>query len=151
MGRAESVNIPRGHHTPIRTVLVDGSLECLIRLEKWIKTLPDLELVGKARSGVDALEQCRALRPDLVIMDVALPVMSGYEVTVRIKEGGYRPTIILMSFFHMGEAYKDDHGSKADVVLNKDALYQELIPTVTRFFPGRVGVPGDRSYDDHTV
>jgi chemotaxis response regulator CheB len=145
----ESVNISMRHSAPIRTVLVDSSLECLARLERWIETLPDLELVGKASSGLDALEQCRVLRPDLVVMDVALPVMNGYEAATRIKEGGHRPMVILMSFFHLAESHGDDDYSKADAVLNKDALYEELIPTVTRLFPGIAGIPGDRSFDDH--
>lgn len=122
------------HSLPIRTVLVDGSLECLVRLEKWLGMLSDFEIVGKAGTGVEALEQCRVFRPDLVIMDVALPLMNGYEATARMKEKGYCPTVILMSFFPIGEVYgKDDH-SKADAVLDKDVLYNELIPTVMRLF-----------------
>jgi DNA-binding NarL/FixJ family response regulator len=139
------------HHSPIRTVLVDRSPECLVRLEKWLGTLSDFSIVGKAGSGVEALEQCRILRPDLVLMDVALPFMNGYEATVRIKEDGHCPVVILMSFFHMGEIYGADNYSKADVVLNKDVLYEELIPTVTRLFPGRAGIQGERSFEDSKV
>lgn len=121
--------------SPIRTILVDGSVECLAGLEKWLGTLPTLEIVGKAGTGVDAVEQCRALRPDLVLMDVTLPVMNGYDATARIKEGGDCPRIILMSFFDVGEASGNGDQWKADAILNKDALYQELIPIVMRLFP----------------
>ncbi len=128
------VTISMKHSLPIRTVLVDGSLECLVRLEKWLGMLSDFEIVGKAGTGVEALEQCRVFRPDLVIMDVALPLMNGYEATARMKEKGYCSTVILMSFFPIGEVYgKDDH-SKADAVLDKDVLYNELIPTVMQLF-----------------
>ncbi|CUS31249.1 hypothetical protein COMA1_10012 [Candidatus Nitrospira nitrosa] len=139
------------HHSPIRTVLVDGSPECLVRLEKWLGTLSDIAIVGKANSGVDALEQCRLLRPDLVLMDVALPCLNGYEATARIKEDGHCPMVILMSLFHMDEAYEVNSYSKADVVLNKDVLYDELIPTVTRLFPGRAGISEERSFNDSMV
>lgn len=139
------------HKSPIRTVLVDGSPECLVRLEKWLGTLSNFSVVGKASSGVDALEQCRMLRPDLVLMDVALPCMNGYEATARIKEDGHCPMIILMSLFHMDEAYAVDSYSKADVVLNKDVVYEELIPAVTRLFPGRAGIPEERSFEDNMV
>ncbi len=139
------------HNSPIRTVLVDGNPECLVRLEKWLGTLSDFAIVGKASSGVDALEQCRVLRPDLVLMDVALPCMNGYEATARIKEDGHCPMVILMSLFHMDEAYKVDSYSKADVVLNKDVLYDELIPTVIRLFPGREGISEERSFNDNMV
>ena len=128
------VMISMKHRSPIRTVLVDGSVECLVRLEKWLGALSDFDIVGKAGSGVEALEQWEVFRPDLVIMDAALPLMNGYEVTARMKEKGQGPTVILMSFFPMGEVFGKDDCSKADVVLNKDALYTELIPTVTRLF-----------------
>lgn len=126
-------SIQRG--SAIRTILVDSSLECLAGLEKWLGTLPILEIVGKVGTGVEAVEQCRALHPDLVLMDVVLPVMNGYDATARIKEGGHCPRIILMSFFDVGEAYGNGDQFKADAILNKDALYQELIPLVTRLFP----------------
>lgn len=125
---------------PIRTVLVDGSLECLVRLEKWLGTLPDLEIVGKASSGVEALEQCKVFHPDLVIMDVTLPVLNGYEATARIKEASHSPTVILMSFFPIGEIYGEDDHSRADAVLDKDALYKELVPTVMRLFSCTAGM-----------
>lgn len=125
-------SIQRG--SAIRTILVDSSLECLAGLEKWLGTLPILEIVGKVGTGVEAVEQCRALHPDLVLMDVALPVMNGYDATARIKEDGDCPRIILMSFFPIGEVYGKDPHSKADAVLDKDALYKDLIPTVTRMF-----------------
>lgn len=137
MERVQPKNASMTRSSPIRTVLVDGNQECLARLEKWIGTLPDLELVGTAGSGVEALNQCRLFRPDLVIMDVTLPVMSGYEAAARIKEAGQCPTVILMSFFHLDEVYGKDDPSKADALLNKDALYEELIPTVTRLFPDK--------------
>ncbi len=149
--RTESVTISMKPRSPIRTVLVDGSLECLRRLEKWIGTLPDLEIVGRAGSGVDALEQCRVFRPDLVIMDVSLPVMNGYEATACIKKGDHCPTVILMSLFHVGETYEDDGDLKADAVLKKDALYEELIPTVLKLFPRSEDIQGVRSFDNNEV
>jgi len=136
------------HNAPIRTVLVDGSPECLVHLEKWLGTLSDFTIVGKAGSGVEALEQCKLLRPDLVLMDVILPLMNGYEATARIKEQGHCPTVILMSFFPIGEAYGNEDHSKADAVLDKDALYTELIPTVTRLFSCPAAVQGRPSFDD---
>jgi CheY-like chemotaxis protein len=81
--------------SPLRTLIVDDSREFLDRLGKWLSARPGFEIVGKAYSGFEALQKSRMLRPDLVVMDVAMPLMNGYEATERIKEGAHSPTVIL--------------------------------------------------------
>ena len=120
----------------IRTLLVDDSPEFLGRLERWLFGHPVFEIVGKAYSGSEAVKQSSVLRPDLVVMDVAMPLMNGYEATVRIKEGARGPAVILMSLSDRCET-REDCDSKADAFLKKDSLYQELFPTVARLFPLR--------------
>ncbi len=119
---------------PLRTLLVDDSPEFLGRLEKWLVRHPDFEFGGKAYSGVDAVKGGSALRPDLVLMDVAMPLMNGYEAALKIKEGAHRPIVILISFFDRRET-SEDADSKADAFLKNDSLYEDLLPTVARLFP----------------
>jgi len=121
---------------PLRTLLVDDSPEFLGRLEKWLMRQPGFEVVGKAYSGLEAVREVSVLRPDLVVMDVAMPLMNGYEATASIKDGVYRPKVILISFFDRRETW-DHRGSKADAFLMKDSLYQDLLPTVVRLFPSQ--------------
>jgi CheY-like chemotaxis protein len=119
---------------PLRTLLVDDSPEFLGRLEKWLVRHPGFEIVGKAYSGLEAIKEVSVLRPDLVVMDVAMPLMNGYEATASIKEGAHRPMVILISFFDRRET-GEDGDSKADAFLKKDSLYSDLLPTVARLFP----------------
>lgn len=119
---------------PLRTLLVDDSPDFLGRLEKWLVSHPGFEIVGKAYSGLEAVKEVSVLRPDLVVMDVAMPLMNGYEATMSIKEGVHRPMVILISFFDRRETC-EDRDSKADAFLRKDSLYRELLPTVARLFP----------------
>jgi DNA-binding NarL/FixJ family response regulator len=60
-------------------------------LREW----PDLEVVGEAWDGREAVEVCLSLRPELVLMDVQMPVISGIEATRQIKRE-LPPTIVLM-------------------------------------------------------
>ena len=90
--------------------------------------------MGKADSGCEAVQLTKALRPELVVMDVVMPLMNGYEATERIKEVGHGTTVILISLFHLCDV-SEKCDRKADAFLNKDALYKELLPTVARLFP----------------
>jgi DNA-binding NarL/FixJ family response regulator len=118
---------------PLRTLIVDDSREFLDRLEKWLSSYPGFEIVGKAYSGFEALKKLRVLRPNLVVMDVTMPLMNGYEAAARMKGEKHPPIVVLISFYDRREIYKAND-LKADAFLMKDSLYEELVPTVARLF-----------------
>ena len=124
----------KNHGKPLRTLLVDDSLEMLRRLEQWLGGHSGFEIVGKAYSGPDAITQSYALRPDLVVMDVTMPLMNGHQAALKMKSGGHRPAVILTSFFDMDDVSPESVW-KADAFLRKDSLHKELLPTVARLFP----------------
>ena len=121
---------------PLRTLLVDDSREFLERLEKWLVRHSGFEIVGRAYSGLEAIKEVSAVRPDLVMMDVAMPLMNGYEAALKIKEGAHRPIVILISFFDRSET-SEVADSNVDAFLKKDSLYEHLLPTLARLFPER--------------
>lgn len=72
----------------IRVVLVDDHELVRTGFRMILGQQPDMEIVGEAQNGEDALQLVRKLKPDVVLMDIHLPGMSGLEATARIVNGG---------------------------------------------------------------
>ncbi|HEX6110237.1 MAG TPA: response regulator transcription factor, partial [Ktedonobacteraceae bacterium] len=69
----------------IRVLIVDDHSVVREGLRMFLVRDPDLEVVGEALDGADALEQTRHLRPDVVVMDLLMPVMDGIAATRAIR------------------------------------------------------------------
>ena len=65
----------------MRVLLVDDSRAIRLLLRTYIGQAPGQEIVGEAENGAEGVEQARLLRPDVVIMDVQMPVMDGLQAT----------------------------------------------------------------------
>jgi DNA-binding NarL/FixJ family response regulator len=70
---------------PARVLLADDHDVIRQGFRLVLGTQPDIEVVGEAKNGREAIEEARRLRPDLVLMDVIMPVMDGLEATRRLK------------------------------------------------------------------
>ena len=106
--------------------LVRGGLRSMLQRE------PGVEIVGEARNGREAVELCRSLEPDLVLMDVRMPEMDGLEATRAIKQE-CPGTGVLMVTMHENRDYmlEATKAGAAGYVL-KDASRNELISAVRR-------------------
>jgi len=69
----------------VRVLLVDDHAVLRDGLRLFLSTQPDIEVVGEAADGAEALVKVEALRPDVVLMDVAMPRLNGIEATLRIR------------------------------------------------------------------
>ena len=91
----------------MKTLIVDDEPIARRVLREELETVPDVVIVGEAENGKQALQQIGALRPDLVLLDLQMPVMSGFEV-VRKLGGGYLPVVVIVTAFdqHAIEAFE---------------------------------------------
>jgi len=71
--------------TATRLLLVDDVSQVRQDLRTLLCLVGDIEIVGEAANGLEALHQCEALQPDAVLMDLEMQVMDGYEATRQIK------------------------------------------------------------------
>lgn len=81
----------------MRVLVVDDSLQFAAAITRFLSSVLQLEVVGHARSGVEAIEQVSRLQPDVVLMDWMMPEMDGLEATRRIKRGTCPPHIIIVT------------------------------------------------------
>jgi DNA-binding LytR/AlgR family response regulator len=91
----------------MRTLIVDDEPIARRVLREGLDLLPDVEVVGEADNGRSALEQIEKLRPELVFLDLQMPVMSGFEV-VRNLAGKNMPIIVIVTAFdqHAVQAFE---------------------------------------------
>jgi two-component system chemotaxis response regulator CheB len=92
--------------TKRRVLLVEDSATVRGRLREVLESDPELELVGEASDGKRAIELCQQLRPDVVTMDMMLPVMSGLAATEYIMAHCPTPILIVSASINRGEVFK---------------------------------------------
>lgn len=89
-----------------RVLVVDDSLTVRRRLCEVLAADPQIELVGEAADGKRAIELCRELRPDVVTIDMIMPVMSGLAATEYIMAHCPTPILVVSSSLNRGEVFK---------------------------------------------
>ena len=116
----------------VRLLIADDHALVRQGLRGMLEREPDIEIVGEAVNGREAVNLCRALDPNLILMDVRMPEMDGLEATRAIKHE--RPEVsVLMVTMHDNQDYVREAGKAgaAGYVL-KDAPRDELIGAVRR-------------------
>ena len=92
--------------TKVRVVVVEDSVTVRKRLLEVLSSDPDVEVVGEAGDGKQAIERCLECRPDVVTMDMMLPVMSGLAATEYIMAHCPTPILIVSASTNRGELFR---------------------------------------------
>jgi DNA-binding NarL/FixJ family response regulator len=116
----------------IRVLIVDDMAQVRQDLRTVLPLFGEIEIVGEAADGREAAAQAMALRPDVVLMDLEMPVLDGYESTRRIK--AQCPGIRVIALTLHGYAAARDRAARAgtDDFIEKGAPLQALVQSIQR-------------------
>ena len=132
-----------GAHERIRTLIADDSAVCRRAALLLLAKLPQVEMVGAAEDGIDALALVASTRPDLVLMDLQMPRLNGLQATRRIRAEFPGVRVIMTSFKDSEEWKAASVTSGVDRFIPKECLGDELPGAVAQLFSGRAGVAED--------
>ena len=121
--------------------MTNGPISCLVADDQamvregfgaLLAAQPDLTVVGQAADGVEAVRLADELKPDVILMDVRMPVMDGLEATRRILEHSSDgpPRVLMLTTFDLDEYVYDALRAGASGFLLKDAPAEELVHAV---------------------
>jgi DNA-binding NarL/FixJ family response regulator len=114
----------------IRVVLVDDQELVRTGFRLVLGGQPDIEVVGEAGDGAEAIEVIGQTRPDVVVMDVRMPQMDGVEATRRIRVGDDPPRVLILTTFDLDEYVYEAIKAGASGFLLKDTGARNLIDGV---------------------
>jgi DNA-binding NarL/FixJ family response regulator len=124
---------------PVRVLIVDDHAVVRGGLRALLEATSDVEAVGEAADGAEALAAARALQPDVVLMDLGMPRLSGTEATRRIAQSPEpRPRVLVLTMSDDDESLAAAIRAGAQGYLLKDAGADEVIAAIRAVARGEV-------------
>ena len=123
--------------SPIRIVLVDDHAMVRRGLATFLKVFDDLELVGEAADGEDAIQLCARVLPDVVLMDMVMPDMDGVTATRVIRRQFPQVQVVALTSFKEEKLVQNALQAGAIGYLLKDVSADELAQAIRAAYVGR--------------
>jgi DNA-binding NarL/FixJ family response regulator len=116
----------------IRVMIVDDQELVRTGFRLFLETQPELEVVGEAADGEEAIDRVRELLPDVVLMDIRMPNMDGVEATARLTSGAIDPPprVLVLTTFDLDEYVFGALRAGAAGFLLKDASRERLVEAI---------------------
>jgi two-component system, LytTR family, response regulator len=89
----------RAANMPLKTLIVDDEPIARKILREELELIEDVEVIGEAGDGAEALEKIGSEQPDLVLLDLQMPAMSGFDVVRQLKHGKHLPVIVIVTAY----------------------------------------------------
>jgi DNA-binding NarL/FixJ family response regulator len=114
----------------IRVLIVDDHRLFAEALEAILAAESRIEIVGRARNGAEALEMVLDLNPDLVLMDISMPVMDGVEATRRIRDARPEACVLMLTGSNAVADVDRSRDAGAAGYVTKDRIASELVDAI---------------------
>jgi DNA-binding NarL/FixJ family response regulator len=121
---------------PIRVFLVDDQQMVRAGFRMLVDSQPDLEVVGEAGNGDEAVQRLGVTRADIVLMDVRMPVLDGVEATARLTARSDAPRVIVLTTFDLDQHVFAAIRAGAAAFLLKDAAPPDLLNAIRAVHAG---------------
>ncbi|MHB0875942.1 MAG: response regulator [Anaerolineae bacterium] len=116
----------------IRLVIADDMDQVRQELRLLLPLAGPIEVVGEAADGVEAVEQCELLHPDVVLLDLEMPGMDGIEACSAIKARGLADTVVMLSIYATPENVFIARAVGANAFVAKGSGLDELMAAILR-------------------
>lgn len=120
-----------GKRMPTRLLLVDDVEEVRRDLRTLLSLSDEIEIVGEAANGLEAVRLAESLRPDAILMDMEMPVMDGYEATRQIKSIFPACRVVALTVHDYESAKDKAFQSGVDIFIVKGAPVAKIIQSIS--------------------
>ena len=125
----------------IRILLADDHVITRMGLGMLFSSEPDMEVVGEADNGEVAVALAQKCHPDIVVMDLMMPVLNGAEATKQIRARGLDAKIVILTTFGNTEELSVAVRNGASAILLKDTPTRSLVAAVRKVHAGETIIP----------
>jgi len=132
---------------PIRVVLVDDQALFRAGIRMLVDSQADLEVVGEASNGREAIDVGREVRPDVVLMDIRMPVLDGLAATAELLRDADPPRIVMLTTFDLDESAARAIRQGASGFLLKDADPEFLLAAIRTVHAGSAVIAASATRD----
>jgi two-component system nitrate/nitrite response regulator NarL len=124
--------------TPVRVLIADDHRLFAEALEAVLASEARIEVVGRASDGGEAVELARKLQPDLVVLDISMPVMDGFEAAAALEKLQRPPAVLMLTGSNSSEDVDRARRAGAKGYITKDAIAASLVDAILT----AAGAPG---------
>ena len=126
---------------PIRLLIADDHLVVRMGLRSMIDTQPDMVVVAEAMNGRQAVEMFQQHAPDIVLIDLRMPLMSGLEAVKAIRQQSADARLIVLTMYDGDEDIYRAFQAGARAYLLKDMVGEQMLEAIREVYAGRRHIP----------